>query len=530
MQLDLLTCDKFPGVANPNKRELETLRISRTAWDSRLIDESIPAIAWNQLARTYPDIPDEQDWYIYLVWDERLANDTDPILRMNPTADCLNTNVLCINHLHLDQVNAKVKRIERGELHPSHPLSTLAVRRAGWNMDQESIPATKWFDYQISRPEDDQTDWIIFTSETVPTNPMPESKPLNPEHNICIKALLGRNQVADAIRLASRERRISPFHIAIKRSEWPSDRTINGSDWKPELYTNWSDDWELWVADPMAFASDHEPPLSCCIRSGMHISDVQETTNARCDELGALTLVHYHIRRDQWQSSQPSVVADQWDIGKLWQDRTLAAVDLDATDWAIYFIPVVVNVPSPEQATPAAVMQIMRSLMQADESWAWSWHCNLAMMAIDAGADRLSANHGAAEFMRQAFEVNIRTSQLYRNLITGLEVEREHRAAEALTESELPVPSQHCLTLAPWLDDNTLELGQYRGYYGHYQIDWAESLINGTVSGLGRTVTTFGASTIDGAKRHFMQAVDSYIVHCQAKAQAEEDLLGVVHD
>jgi hypothetical protein len=337
--------------------------------------------------------------------------------------------------------------------------------------------------------------------------------------------------------------------------------------------------------------------------------------------------------------------------------------------------------------TATVVMEMMRSLMQTDESWAWSWHCNLAMMAIDAGADRLSANCGAANFMRQAFEIDMTTSHLYRSLITGLEVERDKQSIEARridkilsgltafdvrratpiicadrridrsklwlrqaswtadkdsiqldelkehepiklsdpeptdweiwvnphqqrsceiqpahamiridsnlvpsylefamngwcdrkhlspahfairraewledtyslngtewrgflngydspllapdgTDWELwiydeQVSSQHCLTLAPWDADDTLYLGKYRGYYAHCQIDWAETLINGTVSTLGRNVTTFGAATIDGAKRHFREAVDNYIARCQTKAQAEENLLGVVHD
>jgi hypothetical protein len=293
MQLDLLTCDKFPGVTNPNKRELETLRISRTAWDSCPIDQSIPAIAWNELARTYPDRPDKQDWYIYLVWDERLVSNADAILTVNSA-------VLCIECLHLGQVDTKIGQIERGELHPSHPLSTLVIRRAGWDLERASIPATKWFDCQINRKYDDQDDWMIYTCDT-----------------LC---------------------------------------TIN-----------------------------HEPLLSYCIRSGMHISNIQGAMTARCDELGELTLANYHIRRDQWRSDQPSITADQWDIGKLWQNRTLAAVDLDATDWAIYNTPTVAAKPRPDGETTAVVMEMMRSLMQADESWAWSWHCNLAMMAVDAG-------------------------------------------------------------------------------------------------------------------------------------------------
>jgi hypothetical protein len=606
MQLDLLTCDKFPGVTNPNKRELETLRISRTAWDAGSADRSIAATDWNKQARTYTDRPDEWDWYIYLVEDERFVNDVDPILRMEPSADCLNPNALYIQHLHLGQVDTKIGQIERGELHPSHSLSSLAVRRGGWDLERASIPANKWFDYQINRKYDDQDDWMICTCDTVPT--------------------------------------------------------IN-----------------------------HEPSLSYCIRSGMHISDVKKTMNARTDELGALTLAHYHIRRDQWQSNQPSITADKWDIGKLWQDRTLVAVDLDAADWAIYNIPTVAATLLSDGETPAVVMQMMRSLMQADESWAWSWHHNLAMMAVDAGAGSLSANQQAASFMRQAFEVDMK---IYRNVVTGLEVERDKqhitaqspekilsgltaldvrhaipiicadrridpsqlwirraswtadadsiqaselklhqpiksyypeptdweiwvkphqdRSCEIQPEylmmqvageltpasvrsemkdairrlkltrahfairrtewpqntyslngtewkgflggydspmpdgtdwelwiydeqsvtasAELPVPSQHCLTLTEWHDDNTLYLGEYRGYKGYYQIDWDAKVVCGDVYALDEKITTFGGNSVIKAKQNFCKSIDNYIARCQVKAQAEENLLGVVHD
>jgi hypothetical protein len=40
--------------------------------------------------------------------------------------------------------------------------------------------------------------------------------------------------------------------------------------------------------------------------------------------------------------------------------------------------------------------------------YAWSWHCNLAMMAYDAGAPHRDANIRAADFMKYCFGVNTR--------------------------------------------------------------------------------------------------------------------------
>ena len=46
--------------------------------------------------------------------------------------------------------------------------------------------------------------------------------------------------------------------------------------------------------------------------------------------------------------------------------------------------------------------------LRADPSYAWAWHCNLAMMAFDAGAPVRAANERAADFMNATFGVNTR--------------------------------------------------------------------------------------------------------------------------
>lgn len=44
--------------------------------------------------------------------------------------------------------------------------------------------------------------------------------------------------------------------------------------------------------------------------------------------------------------------------------------------------------------------------MQIDPDLAWGWHCNIAMVAQDAGAPHKEANIRAADFMRYMFDVN----------------------------------------------------------------------------------------------------------------------------
>ena len=48
--------------------------------------------------------------------------------------------------------------------------------------------------------------------------------------------------------------------------------------------------------------------------------------------------------------------------------------------------------------------------MEEDPEYAWGWHCNIAVMMQDAGADYATANEGAARFMKLAFGVDTRRS------------------------------------------------------------------------------------------------------------------------
>lgn len=59
---------------------------------------------------------------------------------------------------------------------------------------------------------------------------------------------------------------------------------------------------------------------------------------------------------------------------------------------------------------PKHAMAALTEAMKADPEYAWSWHCNIAMVAVDAGAPHQEANERAAGFMRTAFDVDTRSS------------------------------------------------------------------------------------------------------------------------
>lgn len=51
-------------------------------------------------------------------------------------------------------------------------------------------------------------------------------------------------------------------------------------------------------------------------------------------------------------------------------------------------------------------MNTLRKAMKEDRGYAWAWHCNIAVMAQDAGASHEISNAGAARFMKLAFDVD----------------------------------------------------------------------------------------------------------------------------
>lgn len=59
-----------------------------------------------------------------------------------------------------------------------------------------------------------------------------------------------------------------------------------------------------------------------------------------------------------------------------------------------------------EAADVLAALTVISEAMKADHDYAWTWHCNVAMTAQDAGAPHDRANVWAAEFMKRAFNVD----------------------------------------------------------------------------------------------------------------------------
>lgn len=76
----------------------------------------------------------------------------------------------------------------------------------------------------------------------------------------------------------------------------------------------------------------------------------------------------------------------------------------------LYAAPVAQESTAP---TAKVAMDILRDAMQADPEYAWSWHCNLAMMAYDAGASHGPANKWAANFMKIAFDCDTSKNEHY---------------------------------------------------------------------------------------------------------------------
>ena len=48
----------------------------------------------------------------------------------------------------------------------------------------------------------------------------------------------------------------------------------------------------------------------------------------------------------------------------------------------------------------------LRDTLKSDEGLAWSWHCNIAMLAVDSGGNPKEANIRTAKFMADVFGVD----------------------------------------------------------------------------------------------------------------------------
>jgi len=66
-----------------------------------------------------------------------------------------------------------------------------------------------------------------------------------------------------------------------------------------------------------------------------------------------------------------------------------------------------VNIMSTEEA-----INVLSAAMKSDPELALGWHCNLAMMALDAGAPHKESNTRAGELMHRIF--GVRTDEDHR--------------------------------------------------------------------------------------------------------------------
>lgn len=69
--------------------------------------------------------------------------------------------------------------------------------------------------------------------------------------------------------------------------------------------------------------------------------------------------------------------------------------------------------------TAKAAMGALKKALRADPEYAWSWHCNIAMAALDEGLEHKKANQAAARFMRNAFDIDTTKNEHYAQTVEG---------------------------------------------------------------------------------------------------------------
>ena len=67
--------------------------------------------------------------------------------------------------------------------------------------------------------------------------------------------------------------------------------------------------------------------------------------------------------------------------------------------------------------TVTDAFNVLQKYLQDDEDYAWSWHCNIAMNAVDAGAPHLEANAVTAGFMRRCFGIDTQHLKQYKSIV-----------------------------------------------------------------------------------------------------------------
>ena len=49
----------------------------------------------------------------------------------------------------------------------------------------------------------------------------------------------------------------------------------------------------------------------------------------------------------------------------------------------------------------------LKAALKADDDYAWTWLCNLACIALDSGGTHENSNRRAAQFMKNAFDIDV---------------------------------------------------------------------------------------------------------------------------
>ncbi len=68
---------------------------------------------------------------------------------------------------------------------------------------------------------------------------------------------------------------------------------------------------------------------------------------------------------------------------------------------------ILIDAITADERSCADAIKVLSDAMKADDQVARNWHCNLAMMAQDAGASYRQANLRAANFMKNCFGVDV---------------------------------------------------------------------------------------------------------------------------
>lgn len=84
--------------------------------------------------------------------------------------------------------------------------------------------------------------------------------------------------------------------------------------------------------------------------------------------------------------------------------------------------------------TSAQAVDHLSKAFHADHDYAWSWHCNVAVAAMDEGVPHAVANRGAARFMKTAFNIDVSKFQQYAGIPAAMN--EEVKVKSDLSDSE----------------------------------------------------------------------------------------------